>query len=572
MKKLFAIILSFVLIIAPMPVAHAQGGGVASYAKQILGMANGIIGGAILTKCRMGSMQTSLYIYMAGSLVFLAGEILGGKKKQKAVDDQSQNLDALNANMAEGGDYQMAAIDAQITDEKSTLEFIEKRRKWMMATKLIYTAAMIMAILEIWWRLPPPAGISKPDNAACTGPYVPSEKFLTKAVIMAYSSLQSSGGQASLGGMAMGMGMQVAMKSFTGAIEPAATVASKITVPLLDTAVGRVAFFGASAILVFVIDAGLKKEQDASKKKIADLEKVKAEFKKNSANDNALAEGDSPEDAAAAAAAAKLKEAERAKYALKALPKGTELAKHCYSSGPGGAVDYSEAGCKNPIKLARPTFAGKFNIPSLTSTANSAADMANAVASGDLSRADIEAGNLATQAGRLDAVKNDMMKKLNDQLVKDGKKPIDINGELNRQVTELNKALNQANPGSGNYSLADVTGGEAGVSETSASKNLSDVTTAGTTAEIALPAAEEGPDLSGIGEGSSEATTETYPDGNVASLDESLNQFESTESDISNERDVSIFKQVSNRYFLNYTKIFQRKEINPPLAEPAPTP
>jgi hypothetical protein len=101
-------------------------------------------------------------------------------------------------------------------------------------------------------------------------------------------------------------------------------------------------------------------------------------------------------------------------------------------------------------------------------------------------------------------------------------------------------------------------------------KNTNEVTTAGTSAEVA-----EEIDLSNIGGDEAvgdEAMIDPNANGNVASLDESLNDFESTESDISKDPEVSIFKQVSNRYFLNYTKIFQRKEINPPLAEPAPAP
>jgi len=38
-------------------------------------------------------------------------------------------------------------------------------------------------------------------------------------------------------------------------------------------------------------------------------------------------------------------------------------------------------------------------------------------------------------------------------------------------------------------------------------------------------------------------------------------------NDISTERDRSIFKQVSQRYLLNYTKFFERKSINPPLTD-----
>src|SRR5690606_2352890 len=114
-----------------------------------------------------GQTQMSVMLYLAGSLVYVASEIAGAKKKANNIDDQAVKLDQLKVEMKEGGDYQKAAIQAQLDDEKSNLEFIEKRRKWLLATKAIYTAAIAMAIIEFWWSFPPPAGLGKDDSAAC---------------------------------------------------------------------------------------------------------------------------------------------------------------------------------------------------------------------------------------------------------------------------------------------------------------------------------------------------------------------------------------------------------------------
>lgn len=563
MKKLFAIILSLGLIIAPMPVAHAGGGG---YAKQILGMSNGIMGASIMFKCKLASTQMSILAYLAGGLTYVAGEILGGKtqgKKQKASADELNNT---KDTMKEGGDYQKAVIQSQIDNEKGTLEVIQKRRKWMMATKVIYGIATALAILEIWWSFPPPAGIAKPFEGACMPDGV-THSLIEKGIILAYAGLQATGG--SIKGAAVVGLLGAALVKFGLMIGIGTQVADK-AISLLSTAYGRIAFFAASTIIVVIIDNDLKKEEEASKKKIADLEKVKGQFE---LADNSLGEdGETAGAGGGGPVKPGVKDPRNQTYAIKPLPLGADLEKHCYGSS-GSNPDYSPAGCKNPIKLIRPRFDASMNIPSLVSGANTAADMADAVASGDFNRADVEAGRLISQAGRIDAINKDLMKKLNDQLKKDGKKPIDINGELNRQITELNKGLNQNSPGSGNYSLADVTGDSAGVSETAADTSGQEITTASSGATVATPAAEP-LDLSKIGEGGivEEGVIDPNAAGNVASLDDSLNKFESSESDISKDPDVSIFKQVSNRYFLNYTKIFQRKEINPPLAEPAPAP
>lgn len=565
MKKLLAIILSLGLIIAPMPVAHASGGG--GYLKQILGISNGIMGSAILIKCKLGATQFSLPVYMAGGVVFVLAEIMGGKKKAKDSDDQSKQLDEFKNGMAEGGDYQKAAIQAQIDDQKSNLEFVQKRRKWMMAVKVIYIVATALAVMEMVLRYPP---VFKPDLAGC-GPDFMSHKPATALIATAYGSLMASGGN--LKGMAVGMAVKMAVKKFLPQVTIGADIADK-AISILNPAEGRIAFFGATTALVFIIDAGLAKEQKQIEKNIADLEKVKATLP---GSDNAIAEGTATSGAEAGAAGGAgvggVNDPTKRQYALKQLPQGVELAKNCFSQSSTGAADYSTSACKNPVKLTRPKFDANFQIPALKAGANTSMDLAQALADGDLARADIEAGNLNAQAGRLEKIKDDLLKKANERLKAEGKKPIDINGELQRQVTDLNKALNQASPGSGNYSLADLDGGEAAVSETPSGDTASGVTTASTTASVALPAPGEGIDISDIG---GEGLTENLVDpngANVATLDESLNQFESSESDIAKDPGVSIFKQVSNRYFLNYTKIFNRKEINPPLKEePAPTP
>src|SRR3989344_2718511 len=166
MKKLFATLLSLHLILAPVP-ALAAGGGIA---KQILGIANSIVGSTVIVKCAMASMQPSLMVYMAGSLVYVASELAGGNKQKEQQKKQSQSLDSLKANMTEGGDYQKGAIDAQLKDEKDKLEVIQGRRKWMMATKAIYATATALAIMEYIRSVTPPyitdAGACAPNPAA----------------------------------------------------------------------------------------------------------------------------------------------------------------------------------------------------------------------------------------------------------------------------------------------------------------------------------------------------------------------------------------------------------------------
>lgn len=573
MKKLFAVILSLGLIIAPVPVintAHASGGG--GIAKQILGMVNGIVGSTILMKCKLGGMQPSLMAYMAGSLTYMFGEISGGMAQKKQMKEQSEKLNKTHEEMKEGGDYQKATIDAQIDDEKGKLKVVQGRRKWIMATKVIYAVATGLAIWEIWRALPTPVGMNIPDNAACA-PNLGSNKMMTKALAAAYSGLMGFAGGGIMGA-AMGAGTSFLAggkaAEFLLKVEAGVDGAEGTATGLLNNAYGRIAFFAAATALVMMIDGELKKEEEEIKKRLADLEKVKGQF--NELNTNGLAEGEATSggEGGAGELGNDPNNPNSQSYALRALPGGIESASGCFSQ-EGSGVNYSSGGCKNPLQLKRPNFDFKLTTPSLMSGANTATDLANALSRGDMARANVEAGSLAGMAGRIDAINKKLMKKLNDDLKAKGKKPIDVNGELNRQLAALNNSLNKSNPGSGNFTMADI--GDAGQANTtdgnSTDANSAEIQTAGTNAAVGVGANDPLADLAGIDSGLEDSLVGA--DGEkVASLEESLNDFESSEDDISNKPDVSIFKQLSNRYFLNYTKLFNRKEVAPPIAEPAP--
>lgn len=584
MKKLFATLLSLSLIIGPMPAAHASGGGIA---KQVMGIANSVVGSTVIVKCQMASMQPSLMVYMAGSLVYVAAEISGGNKQKKQEKKQGENLENLKANMTEGGDYQKGVIQAQQQDEKDKLEVIQGRRKWMMATKAIYATATALAIYE-WIRQfpPPPAGIGQgiPDIGACA-PNPAANQAVVGAIAAAYSAVYgfSSGG---LTGAAVSVG--------TGMFLTYLGIGSQIadmTMTALNTALGRVAVFAAATALVMVVDGELAKEESSTKKRISDLEKVNNQFNQDTAVDTRLAEGSSTSDGANDKNA--VGAGNSSKRELKSLAAASTEKKQCFSADKSG-TQYGEASCNSPIKLSRPNLNPQFTVPTLTAASNTATDLGNAVASGDMSRAEVEASKIAAMAGRIDAVKDSMMKKLNDQLKAEGKKPISIEDTLQDQLTAFNKELNKQKAGSGNFTMDDLGFGKNGGS----SAVSPDLAAAGDkkAEEIGNPDSASGNggaadfsnvDLANMGAdaeaaaaaaAAAEAAANTDPFGDGNNPFGSGNQFATGPSsmnmnsndlgnEISRERDRSIFKQVSQRYLLNYTKFFERKNANPPLVE-----
>lgn len=576
MKKLFATLLSLHLILAPMPALAAGGGG--GIAKQILGIGNSIVGSTVIVKCAMASMQPSLMVYMAGSLVYVASELAGGNKQKEQQTKQSQTLDNLKANMTEGGDYQKGAIDAQLKDEKDKLEVIQGRRKWMMATKAIYATATGLAIMEYIMSLPPPPagpGILKPDIGACA-PNPAANMPVTAAIALAYSGISA---YASSGVMGAATTVAIAGADFVFKLGIGATVAD-MTMTALNTSLGRVAVFAAATALVMVVDGELAKEESDTKKRIADLEKVKDQFYMESASETKLAEGSSNSDMDKDAKAKN----EKNEYELKTLANGPTGKKNCFSTTKNATL-YGEDSCSNPMKLTRPNLDPKFSVPTLVAASNTSTDLGQAIANGDMASADVEAGKLASMAGRIEAMKDNMMKKLNADLKAQGKKPISIEDTLSTQLSAFNKALNEKKPGSGNYTMDDLGFGsnsKAGRAEVSAPDLAS---TKGTTQDInavsAAPNGDAGVAAAPVSnlsfeDADADSSTEANPYGEelfgrdkLASANDGLNGSDKNASgeEISRDRDVSIFKQVSNRYLLNYTRIFNRKEIKAPMAE-----
>lgn len=586
MKKIFAFILSLGLIISPIPAvntAHAASGG---YLKVILGMANGIVGSTILTKCAMGSAQPSILVYFAGSLVFVAAEIAGGKEKDKDTKDNSNTLDQIRANMTEGGDYQKAAIEMQIKNEEDNLKHIQKKIRWMNATRVVYTIAAVLAFIEWWMSLPYPVGINKPDAGACS----PNQALnipMASAISFAYVVAQGYAGSGTQGAVMAGAMQLLApqIEKLASKLFEEVSIGSSIqemTVSMLNSALGRVAFFGAAALIVTQLVSELQKEEKASKDKIAKLREV---LKTLGGMENAIAEGDSTPDANLNEGDSDPSSLEyfQKKYGLKALPESKPIGKHCFASSSQGA-SYSEESCKSSVKIAKPSINAQFEVPTITAGANTSIDMAQAIADGDLAKADVEATKLASMAGKIDKIYEDLMKKTNDELKKQGKKPIDIQAEADRQLAALETALKkEAGKGGAatGSNLAVIGNSEVGHAEVSAATPVNGAGEINPTSvenknvveapngsapdfaamEAAANAASEGDPLADELYGNDPSGSKS------ASLSDRLNEFDENVNDINNDRDVSIFKQVSNRYFLNYTKLFNRKKVDPPMAE-----
>jgi hypothetical protein len=209
---------------------------------------------------------------------------------------------------------------------------------------------------------------------------------------------------------------------------------------------------------------------------------------------------------------------------------------------------------------------------SLQTATNTAMDYSQAMIDGDFGKAEGMIGSLQANAVSANKIKDALLKKLNNHLVSQGKKPIDIDAEAKKQMDLMaasfaKQGIDMSKGASGTSAInsASVSAAPA-LSPSTEKENIPEVAkeVVPETVKIESENVLEGVVDSGSDPDASAAESQT------ATLDESLHQFEASENDISKDTGVSIFKQVSNRYLLNYTKLFNRKKIDSPSAEPEP--
>lgn len=124
-------------------------GGFGFYAKQILAISTSIIGGSIIEQCALGAKIPSIITFMAGSLVYIASELTGAKNQNSDHNSRIEDIKAVEQKLkSQGGEVQKAMLEQRLKEEKATRDYFIQKRNWMTAVTAIYFAAMAMAIAE----------------------------------------------------------------------------------------------------------------------------------------------------------------------------------------------------------------------------------------------------------------------------------------------------------------------------------------------------------------------------------------------------------------------------------------
>jgi hypothetical protein len=607
-----------------------EDGGYDFYFRQILVLSLSIIGSSVGTQC-LGFWKTpSLDVFMAASALFILHEMTDGKTQ---AERRMTNFKDLEVNKENYKDKQLNDLNIALDQQENLKEYLINKKNWAIGLEVAFLAAMGVAIAEEIYSMTaavtagtavctaaygacsaaaaalilPPAIVAaaatcaanevaclasmnlgtaavhtpfvvKPretGTAACTPATVNSgaciahlngylglacaecepilikeQALLTNSIILGLTAVWSLGVAQSDGGLGWINTAGVAIFAVLGFI---LSFTEKAFLPLVSTLynlpIPRSIAFGAESALIAVILGGLIHREAVVSENITKLDKVIKNFEETNtgASNGASTQSDS------------INLEKNKQGTLKSLAKiQTKESKTCM----GADSSVSSKSCSNPRKFNKPKF--EFgDIGSLTSASNLTVDAANSMAAGNSDAASLSMSQLASLAGRVRGTTNQLKKKLNDLRVSKGQKPIEFDGEVKKQIAQFEGVMNKAVASKGLPALGQSA---AGLTPTT----LEPPKQALAATPITVPTSgnlNNQPTM----DFDMDEETPAEAAGAIAKTGQGIDQFDTNEADISKKSDVSIFVQLSNRYILNYNRIFQKASAQDKSEEKAPS-
>ena len=574
MKKLFAILLSFQLIISPMAFAgdpvdaytatgNASDAGGSQFINSLMMTGSGVVGSTLIM-CTPASYTFSHYIFAAGALVLLVGEIIAATKQKENLKESEKQLarstlvaeTPLEDLTQEQKDLHLKALQLAKEEEQKNRDALDQRIQWLGAAEIVYwlavAGAAVETVLYALTKVPVTAYIGYTDwSLTCNNEG--QNKLVTLGVSAAYGvigALNTPNADAMSVIMKGAMTTMGSMMLLNFMVDSVNSTLGKV----VNSAPGRIIIFGVFAALAEVTRGGFQDRIRQADKNLEAIQKAIDAWTAATVGGPEIIPGPIPESAptitggAGAGAGAGPQPPKPLIKPLTPLPK---LGK-CM----GSSLVPSEKSCLTPLKFNRASI--KFKSKFLNSTANKVFDMSEAMARDDAAAADSMAGAMGSSAARVKAEALGLIAEMNAGRVKNGEKPIDFDKEVKAQLASLRNAavpggMNGGDGASGSLATLD---GDVKKSDSASTAGAPAVAAPVTVAlpkpDLALPVAEELP-----------------ANGAVAEVPPSVDNFETPVDDVASKDDVSIFKQLTPRYFLNYSEVFDRKkqeDIVPPNA------
>ncbi|MES2529305.1 MAG: hypothetical protein V4598_19615 [Bdellovibrionota bacterium] len=548
MKKLFAVLIAFHLMLLPVPPAHA--GGIGAMANQIRGMAISGIGATILAVCPLGALSLSVKLFMAAGLVYLLGELAAGGGQKSSIESENNKVDGTTK--GQGGGTQLATLEAQLKDKEEAKKVADKRAMFTAASMALMTAAAVAAATEIPREVPAHPAYLPP--LGCNPAAAMSTAALKAAAIGGAFSFMGGGGLT--GGLITGIGI--------------AALGLSAMVGLMNVAAGRIKAFGALALLTGLALMDAKSASSKLAKEIEDLKKVIAQFKRET-DDPGTQTPDTSDgleggvNSGSTSGTLAGTTSGTSGGGVTALPTGTSVTtnRSCIS---GNAEINSN--CSNPLRVPALNSTDFNSAPDLQQVATTGVGLANDLASGNAgAKADIGAASLSASAAKLNEQLKAQVAKSNSFLKSKGQKTIDLEKDVADTVKSMNASIQNQAAKSGE-SLASLGYGDSALDPNAAAKVAQEIGAASTTAAIALPETK--------GDGAAVAAELAAADAEAAAakaakkaaevsakdaLGKNLAAYETNVDDISANKETSLWRQVSNRYLLKYERFFERKKV-----------
>ena len=453
MNKIINTLLSFILIISPLSIqaseivpganqdkySNGTSGSGTQYGRDFYLLQGKMIAMAVtagnMVTCVPLSYHFSHYPFILGGANFMVGEVDNANDNsdyhKRKLDDIK--LDEKKLNLAVRGTVTSLEIDAQSTalknkldDEIQNKKSMESRLKYAKRSKFLYELAMGLAITEGILNLASFWTGFTPDILICPG--LIGGMAMTGMVAVygaAAMSFDKSNGK-------VGLNQAAFMALLTGEI----LIYSAAAIIAVWSAVGRAAYFGLAANVAGDVVDGLEQRITIVDGNIKLLQTLLTDWLKNSnPGDAGIAEGASVPPSMGGDGQPSLHiSSPTAGGVAAAAPVRSNQLPACASSSASG-MNYSPSACNSPhqFNINLP----KMDRPELSQITSQALTFGNEVMRGNTQRADVLAGGMLANASRLKEIRGELMKELNQKLVKAGEKPVDLDAVIKEKHQEM---------------------------------------------------------------------------------------------------------------------------------------
>ncbi len=557
MKNIIIALMCLHLILFPLPTAKA--GVIGEAIPQLVGITHAISGAQDLVDCRAGFLLASTVIFSVGGIAYIFGEMTGGREHNRISDKMKKDMEELENYMKNkaGGEAQRASLEKALENEENIQKFANKRKTWMTAIAAIYATATGFAAYEvIAGKLP----LFLPIGAiALCSP---------GGVVTTATRAAMAGAIAGVYSLATGSSMLVTLASVIVAYQIGQGGA---ILTILNLPEGRLATFLAATAITVAVRASMAKKADKAGENADKIRAALAQMDADSGigpklvlpNGPGTTSGGVDGSAGGGAGGGGVNNPGGRNFAVTSLRFGDPKSPKTCIGNTNGVLDVSEKSCGNSIRLPQGKFDNtKLQVPSALSQGLTASqNFTQALADGDMARADVEAQRLESLSAKINAETDKLVGKANDALIAVGKKPVNVEAEVAKAIANAESFLSNPKNTSG-VNLAATSSESSKLSSTSNDQTEQEVKSEKSLNGIGLPngGVNSGSTI-GTGVISEAVPAESLVASNTDSGSDGLNTKGEGGKEIA-DRDSNIWGIVSNRYILSFPKLMERKQIS----------